>query len=95
MSWNHRRLHAARWAATRRTVLERDGWRCVQCGRYGHHCDHVTALQREPGQDPYDPNGCQTLCRECHAIKTAGENRRPRTAAEQAWDRLVLDMVSG
>ena len=36
-------------------MFRRDGWRCVQCGKAGRlECDHVTALQREQGQDPYD-----------------------------------------
>ena len=55
MSRYHTRLHARRWAAVRSTVFRRDGWRCVQCGKAGRlECDHVTALQREQGQDPYD-----------------------------------------
>ena len=94
MSRNHTRLHARRWAAVRRFVFERDGWRCVECGRAGRlECDHVTALEREPGQNPFDPNGLQTLCRECHIQKTANENRRERTPAERAWRALVEPML--
>ena len=92
MSRNHARLHAGKWAATRRVVLERDRWRCTACGKYGNHVDHITPLQREPGQDPFDVNGLQVLCKPCHIQKTRAENRRPRTAAEQAWDDLVLAM---
>ena len=36
-------MAANRWAALRRFVLDRDGWRCQRCGRYGrmevHHVD--------------------------------------------------------
>ena len=94
MSHHHTHLNARRWAAVRRAVFERDGYRCVECGRAGHReCDHVVPLQRDPGQDPYDPNGLQTLCRACHLAKTATENRRPLTPAELPWRALVAEMV--
>ena len=47
-----------------------------------------------PGQDPYDPNGLQTLCRACHIAKTARDNRRPPTPAELAWRDLVAELVN-
>ena len=83
-------INARRWVAARRQVFERDGWRCSECGRAGRlECDHIVPLQCEPGQDPYDMNWLQTLCRSCHIQKTAGENRRPLTDAEAAWRGLV------
>ena len=89
------RLHARRWAAVRRFVFERDGYRCTSCGRAGRlECDHVTPLEREPGQDPYDPNGLQTLCRRYHIEKTARENRRELTPAEAAWRELISEMAA-
>jgi len=94
MSQHHILLNARRWASVRRAVFGRDGWRCVMCGQAGRlECDHVTPLEREPGQDPYDPNGLQTLCRACHISKTAAENRRPLTPAESAWRELVTEML--
>ena len=94
MSRNHARLNARRWARVRRAALERDGWRCVQCGRAGRlECDHVIPLEVDPGQNPYDPAGCQTLCRDCHIAKTAAENRRAPTPAESAWRELVAEML--
>ena len=93
MSRHHTRLHAARWARIRRAVLERDAWRCTSCGRAGKlEVDHITPLQREPGQDPYDPNGLQALCRGCHIEKTRRENRRELTPAEMAWRDLVREL---
>ena len=51
-------------------------------------CDHITPMQREPGQDPYDPNGLELLCRRCHIGKTARENRRPTGSGRGAsWSR--------
>ena len=95
MSRHHTHLNARRWAVVRRAVLARDQWRCVECGKAGRlECDHVTPLQRDPGQDPYDPNSLQTLCRACHIEKTRVENRRPPTPTEAAWRRLVAEMLS-
>ena len=95
MSRRHVYLNAHRWDTVRRTVFERDNFRCVMCGRAGRlECDHIVPLQREPGQDPYDMNGLQTLCRSCHIQKTAGENRRPLTDAEAAWRGLVTELLT-
>ena len=94
MSKRHITLRRKRWLTVRRSVFERDGWRCVMCGKAGRlECDHVEPLQREPGQDPYDPNGLQALCRRCHIDKTADENRREPTPAEAAWRDLVAEML--
>jgi len=96
MSRNHARLHAARWARIRKAVLDRDGWRCVQCGAAGRlECDHVVPLHVDPKQDPYDPANLQALCRGCHVEKTRRENRRERTPAEAAWDDFVAELTGG
>ena len=95
MSRHHAHLNARRWAAVRRAVFKRDDYRCVYCGRAGRlECDHVTAMQREPGQDVCDVNGLQTLCRSCHILKTRRENQRPLTPAESAWRALVAEMLA-
>ena len=95
MSHHHARLHARRWDAVRRAVFKRDNFRCVECGRAGKlEVDHVTPMQREPGQDVYDPNGLQSLCRACHIEKTRRENRRPLTPAEAAWRELVSELLT-
>ena len=77
-------------------MFDRDHWRCLVCGRPGAlECDHITPLQREPGQDPWDLNGLQTLCRGCHISKTRHENlTRPRSPQAQAW-RAFADELRG
>lgn len=91
MSRHHTYLSSHHWAAVRRAVFERDGYRCTSCGRAGRlECDHV---DRDWRGDPYDMANLQTLCRECHIAKTAAENRRPLTIAEQAWRDLVAELT--
>lgn len=94
MSRHHVHLNPRRWARVRRTVFARDGWRCVKCRRAGRlECDHIVPLHEDPAQDPYDPDGCQTLCRACHIAKTAKENRREPSVQERAWRELVAQIV--
>lgn len=92
MSRNHRRLNRRRWERVRRAVFARDGYRCRQCGKAGRlECDHVVRL--EDGGAPFDMANLQTLCRTCAIAKTATENRRPLTIAEQAWRDLVAELT--
>ena len=77
-----------RWAKLRLRILDRDGWRCRECGKPGRlEVDHVVSMSR--GGDACDESNLQALCRGCHHDKTAGENSRPRDLEALAWDRLV------
>ena len=91
MSRRHRTLNGRRWAVVRRRILDRDGWRCRECGRAGRlEVDHVEAL--EDGGDPWVPDNLQTLCRRCHIAKTAAENRaRHHVAPEVEAGRELVD----
>ena len=74
-------MAAHRWARLRRAILDRDGWQCQRCGRYGRlECHHVDG---DPGLNTLD--NLETLCRRCHLLHHA----RPLTTAEAAWKRLV------
>ena len=63
----------ARWRKLRRTVLERDGWRCHRCGRPGalevHHVNH----------DPGDSRSDAPLA----VAAVAGSTSDPKTVAAQ------------
>ena len=72
-----------RWAVVRRSVFERDGFRCRRCGRAGRlECDHVTPVQF--GGDWWDASGLQALCRSCHFAKSRAESVTPN-AERDAW----------
>ncbi len=94
MSKIHKSHNKRLWARTRLAVFNRDGYRCTSCGKAGRlECDHVTPLEREPGQDPYDLNGLQTLCRSCHIAKSKGEARRTPTHEELVWRAMIEEMM--
>jgi len=77
-----------RWAGIRLKVLNRDGYRCRQCGRAGRlEVDHRVPLHR--GGAVYDLANLQSLCRTCHVAKSRRERKRPPTA----WDRLVAELL--
>ena len=62
-----RRLVAMNYASSRRFVLERDGYRCVNCGAYGAmQCDHKQ--MRSHGRDDR-PENLIALCDGCHKIR--------------------------
>ena len=87
MSRAHRRLNKRQWARSRWAALERDGWRCVTCGKAGRlQVDHVRRLQ--DGGDAYKQSNLQSLCEDCHRRKSAEENELP-DPERTAW-RLFM-----
>ena len=88
MSRHHDKGGQKRWLALRRYCLDRDGWRCVKCGRAGKlEADHIKRL--EDGGERFDPENIQTLCRGCHIDKTAGENATLEPADVREWRELL------
>ena len=65
------------YARLHREILERDGWRCQQCGCSKnldvHHMRRRSAL----GDDA--ETNLITLCRECHQILHGSASRLPTT----------------
>ena len=56
------------WARVRRRILERDGYRCLQCGRPGRlEIDHIVPMAR--GGAMLAEDNLQTLCVRCHIEK--------------------------
>ena len=84
MSVHH---HRREWAHARSTAKDRDGWRCVQCGKPGllevHHVESV----KTSGSD--DLSNLETLCRSCHL----SIHRKPKTAEQLEWAQLVQELL--
>lgn len=82
-----------RWKALRLKALERDEWRCVQCGeRRGLEVDHVKPVRDRPDL-AWALDNLQCLCGRCHARKTRLEIGLGRPdPAREAWKSLVRTM---
>jgi len=66
------------WRILRTRILERDNGLCVECRRNGHvttaiQVDHIVPKD-QGGTDDHD--NLQSLCKPCHASKTARERSR-------------------
>ena len=73
MSKHHAQMDRRRWQKLRRACFDRDGYRCVKCGRAGRlECDHVQPLHLAGAE--WELSNTQTLCRGCHIGKTRLEN---------------------
>ena len=71
------------WHDVRIKVLDRDGWECVMCGTLlgrGAQVDHITPVT--DGGSMWDMDNMQSLCTECHIVKTADDLSR-RTAKQR------------
>ncbi|WP_329151243.1 HNH endonuclease [Streptomyces sp. NBC_01456] len=78
----------ADWPAIRAAVLARDEHRCRQinegrvCRRWANQVDHIRR-----GND-HRPENLQSLCAECHAIKSSREgNAAPRITRWRPTER--------
>ena len=88
-------LNKRLWNQARTKAKDRDGWRCVKCGKAGRlEVDHIQPLC-DGGGKVYDLSNLQTLCRGCHIKKSRieREERRPeyvpKDADKAAWKTLV------
>lgn len=68
-----------RWKKIRLLALARDQHLCVICRKHGTlsigtEVDHIIPYQIKPRM-AYDLENLQTLCHQCHTIKTAGDAR--------------------
>ena len=85
-----------RWAAVRRSVFERDGFRCRSCGRAGRlECDHVVPVVQ--GGDWWGVEGLQALCRGCHIAKSRRDLEGPNPERDQwkEYRNALPNIVNG
>lgn len=82
-----------RWKALRLQALDRDDWRCVQCGeRRGLEVDHILPVRDRPDLSFFLGN-TQTLCGTCHSRKTRIEIGLGQIDPKrEAWKKLVREL---
>jgi 5-methylcytosine-specific restriction enzyme A len=85
----------ARWKVLRMAILERDGFRCRDCGCGGRlEVDHIQPVRSHP-QLSFEPGNLQALCPACHTKKTRIEcGHKPLPDDRRDW-RNAVDALSG
>ncbi len=73
----------------RRAALERDGWRCRDCGQLAVLEVHHVRPVRERPDLAYSLDNVRTLCRPCHLRF----HRRPETPEERRWREFAAGPV--
>ena len=75
-----------RWRITRLAALDRDGWRCRDCGRAAPlEVHHLVRLA--DGGAPFALANLKSVCKPCHY----GEHSPPVPADVLAWRELIAD----
>ncbi|AVA34665.1 hypothetical protein HpMS107_56610 [Helicobacter pylori] len=69
------------WTAFRLTILNRDDWRCVNCGRDVKgpgraRVDHIKPRRTHPWL-AFEPSNCRTLCPTCDNARHAEKGGAP------------------
>lgn len=74
-------------------ALDRDAWRCVQCGdRRRLEVDHILPVRTHP-ELSYSLGNLQCLCGRCHARKTRIEiGLGHPNPAREAWKKAVREL---
>lgn len=72
----------AKWRRKRAAILRRDGYRCVECRKYGRataatQVHHIRELEESPELAFADAN-LESLCGACHNRKHPGKGGRRR-----------------
>lgn len=92
--WSKRVTSTVRWRILRAAMLERDGWKCVECSRTGRlEIDHILPVRTHPHL-AYEPKNLQSLCISCHTKKTRIEcGGKEKSPDRKDWDKVVDEMV--
>lgn len=83
------KLRRPEWQKKRLEILERDGWKCRDCGDTASqlHVHHVYYIKgRSPWE--YDDSALKTLCEACHAETEAAKNVLLCSMKEFQWQEL-------
>ena len=81
------------WRVLRLRALDRDGWRCSECGRAGKLEVHHVVPVRDGGERLPPLSGLRTLCRTCHLGKHPRRRQRPESERRRRWRELVDALI--
>lgn len=79
------------WRTLRKQILERDLALCQRCGMPAELVDHIIP-SKDDWDDRLNPDNLQSLCRECHRIKTKREWMKHHKGSERYME---VNMVCG
>ena len=84
MSRHH---HSQEWTLARSRALNRDGYRCRECGRAGRLEVHHLRSLKDGGNHALENlrSYCKTHHLEIH--------RQPQTASEREWNQLIEELM--
>ena len=74
------------WRALRLAALDRDGWRCRDCGKAGKLEVHHVKPVRDGGARLPPLSDVVSLCLSCHRLR---HPRRPESELRRRWRELV------
>ena len=81
-------LSGNRWERIRRRILDRDRWRCTDCGRAGKLEIHHLVSPLVCPERAHDPGNLRTLCVDCHLDLHGRKAPDPEVLAWQEFVRL-------
>lgn len=87
-------LRRKEWQAVRHAVLERDGWKCRQCGARKRLEVHHTKPVRDFPELAFVQAHCVTLCTTCHTAETNKELGHVPDPKRQAWRVAVAELAT-
>ena len=80
------------WRNFRKSILERDNYKCQECGTNKNLCVHHIKPRSEYKELVYDPSNVITLCKYCHAKRHPG---RESLILGKGNQKKLFDGVTG
>lgn len=87
-------LQRKEWQAVRHAVLERDSWKCTECGDRRRLEVHHTMRVADFPEHAFNPDLCKVLCAPCHTIQTNLELGNKPDPKRQQWRKAVAELAA-